>query len=65
MLQIRHFIQQLFSLLSLVWPPNAIRIIYLGAERIAEFRAYYGREPTDAEWREISIQVGKEVTGRD
>jgi hypothetical protein len=33
----------------------------LGAKRIALFRDAHGREPTDAEWIEISRQVDAEI----
>ena len=56
------FIKRLRSAMSVLWPARAIRIMRLGAQRVAEFRAEHGREPTDEEWKEISRRVDKEVT---
>jgi hypothetical protein len=58
------YLSRLCSAMSVFWPPRAIRMMRLGAQRIAEFRNEHGREPTEQEWKQISWRVYEEVTGR-
>jgi len=55
----KNILAVLFGLL-IVGPIRSYRIMRLGAQRVAAFRATHGREPTDAEWAEISQRVGEE-----
>lgn len=58
------FLRRLRDTLVVLWPSTAIRIMRRGAEEAAKFRAEHGREPTEAEWNEISRRIDKEVTGQ-
>jgi len=60
-MKIFKFVATLFGALSMIGPIRSIRIMRLGAKRIALFRDAHGREPTDAEWIEISRQVDAEI----
>jgi hypothetical protein len=57
-----NFLRRLQNALTVLWPTTALRIMQRGSEEIAKFRAEHGREPTDAEWTEISRRVDAEVT---